>query len=640
MKRALLVLAALCLLPSLAHALPNAQGWCSAGAQYVTINGLLSTSQVQASYPSCLISVYIHGGGLATIYANGTASPTPLANPFQANTNGQWIFYASTARYDIQLSCAPGLICPGFPVTYSDVVLVDNTYNINQNIYVDGTLFANTAAGINAADLFIGASAGTIFVTLPGSYCDTTILLGSPHVLNFSTGTYIGNVAGADSNSTNVTWGIVGAGPNQSILQACPSSNADVITSQHFSTFTGGSNNYGVFRPFVQNIKLDGNSSTQSTSGYDIRLYGRAPFISNVIAVNCYSDCIYGEYGGSNSVTTEQQDIDSVIANTKIITANGNGITNKGMFRLINGIDITATTGWGIDTYSSIEAIHNANIYTGGATTGGLKTETGGAVVKMDGNISGGKWGIYVGASAAGPMDFNGTLSAASAISGSTCLEVHSSGIVWEGLMGSCQQGIVTSGASGFNHFKGYIANPGTTGVNFSGGDGGFSTYDLTMTLSVGQTDYTGSYSLTDRIFILPSGGTNHGYTQQYPSGAFTMGANNNTITLPTGTLGSYPEKVLTSGNPSDSVIQYVETGAGCATGTAVGNTCTTTVTWGHVFADTNYVAICTPIGITSGAGVPVITTRTVGGLVITTINVISGTAAQFGVFDCTGIHY
>jgi hypothetical protein len=634
LRRWLLALAVVALWPTLARAVPNTQGWCESGAQYVTINGLLSTTQVQASFPSCLVTVYVHGGGLATIYSSATFAP--LANPFTSSTNGQWQFYAANGRYDIQLS-GGGLATP---ITYSDVVLVDNTYDINNLIYLDGVLYPYTAAGINQADNALGTSAGTIVLTLPQAYCDAVVVLGNTHVLSFSPGLYQLNYAGSDSSSSNVTWGLNGAGPNQTIVQSCPGTNLDVITDRNFASLTGSSNNYGVFRPFITNLKIDGNSSTQTSSGYCIRLYGRAINISNVIAVNCYNDGIYGEYGGALAVTTEQQDIDALIANTKIITAGGNGITNKGAFRLINGIDITGTTGWGIDTFSSIEVLHNANIYTGSATTGAIKTETGGAIVKADGSFSGGKWGVYIGASAAGPMDFNGSIAAASSISGSACIEVHSSGIVWEGIASNCQQGIVTSSASSFNHFKGFISSPGTTGINFSAGDGGLSTFDLTMGLGSGVTDYTGAYSLTDRIHIIPSGGTNHGYTQQYPSGTFTMGANNNTVTVPTGTLGAFPENVLTSGNPADSVIQYIETGAGCATGTSVGNSCTTSLTWGHAFADTNYIAQCTPISVTSGAGTVAITTKSTTGLVITTTNVISGTAAQYGAFDCQGIHY
>lgn len=116
-----LILAAPLLAPSLAHANENAQGWCEDGAQVVVTSGLNSTTQVQASYPQCTITVFVHGGGLATIYSDNGGPPTPLANPFVANTNGQWLFYAANGRYDVTMSGA------GFPqtVTYSDILLCD-----------------------------------------------------------------------------------------------------------------------------------------------------------------------------------------------------------------------------------------------------------------------------------------------------------------------------------------------------------------------------------------------------------------------------------------------------------------------------------------------------------------------------------
>lgn len=94
---------------------PNAQGWCEDGAQNVITSGLTSSSTVQGSFPQCTVTISIHGGGLATIYSND--SGTPLANPFTANTNGQWQFFALTGAYDIALSGA------GFPttITYLEV---------------------------------------------------------------------------------------------------------------------------------------------------------------------------------------------------------------------------------------------------------------------------------------------------------------------------------------------------------------------------------------------------------------------------------------------------------------------------------------------------------------------------------------
>lgn len=118
MKRFLYLLPLLLLsaLPARAQ-LANARGWCEDGAQVVVTSGLSSSTTVQASYPSCTISVSVHGGGAATIFSDGAS--TPLSNPFTSQTNGQWIFYAANGEYDITMT-GGGLPSP---VTYSDVFI-------------------------------------------------------------------------------------------------------------------------------------------------------------------------------------------------------------------------------------------------------------------------------------------------------------------------------------------------------------------------------------------------------------------------------------------------------------------------------------------------------------------------------------
>jgi hypothetical protein len=104
-----------------AHATNEAaHGWCEDGNQQVILSGLMSTTLAQESFPQCTIYVYNHGGGLATIYSD--ENNTPLANPFTANTNGQWIFYANDGRYDVNMSGGTPIAFPG-PVTISDITL-------------------------------------------------------------------------------------------------------------------------------------------------------------------------------------------------------------------------------------------------------------------------------------------------------------------------------------------------------------------------------------------------------------------------------------------------------------------------------------------------------------------------------------
>jgi hypothetical protein len=99
------------------------QGWCEAGAQTVVLSGLQSSTNVQASYPQCLVTVNIHGGSAATIFSD--ASGTPLANPFAAQTNGQWQFYVATnTAVDVITSANPAVPQDfGMPTTtYSNII--------------------------------------------------------------------------------------------------------------------------------------------------------------------------------------------------------------------------------------------------------------------------------------------------------------------------------------------------------------------------------------------------------------------------------------------------------------------------------------------------------------------------------------
>src|SRR5271154_2208652 len=114
-------LVSLCAVSSRAQNVAS-RGWCETGNTPVITSGLTSVTLVQVSYPQCTVTVFIHGGGLATVFAD--SSGTPLSNPFTAQLNGQWIFYGTSGQHvDVQLS--GGLPFPGFPtpVTLSDIVI-------------------------------------------------------------------------------------------------------------------------------------------------------------------------------------------------------------------------------------------------------------------------------------------------------------------------------------------------------------------------------------------------------------------------------------------------------------------------------------------------------------------------------------
>lgn len=116
MKIALILL----LIPLCLQARQRTFGWCEQGGQTVTVGGQTSSpsTPIQRSYPNCTVTVYFTGTTtLATLYSNDNG--TPLSNPFTANSNGYWFFYADASRYDVRFS---GSNIPT-PITEGDIAV-------------------------------------------------------------------------------------------------------------------------------------------------------------------------------------------------------------------------------------------------------------------------------------------------------------------------------------------------------------------------------------------------------------------------------------------------------------------------------------------------------------------------------------
>lgn len=98
--------------------------WCEDGGQKVSLQGLHSTTTVQASIPSCTVIVYNAGTtSPAAIFSDALSTPTPKANPFTALTNGKIEFFAPAACYDVVTS---GGVSPNTfpaPITYFGVCI-------------------------------------------------------------------------------------------------------------------------------------------------------------------------------------------------------------------------------------------------------------------------------------------------------------------------------------------------------------------------------------------------------------------------------------------------------------------------------------------------------------------------------------
>lgn len=97
------------------------QGFCEVGGIKVTISGSSSTNTVQGSYPRCLVTVYLTGTATkASIFSD--IGGTVLANPFTANINASWLFYAlNDAAVDVVLNGGTPIAFPA-PYTIVDVI--------------------------------------------------------------------------------------------------------------------------------------------------------------------------------------------------------------------------------------------------------------------------------------------------------------------------------------------------------------------------------------------------------------------------------------------------------------------------------------------------------------------------------------
>jgi len=165
----------------------SAQGYAQQGGTLVVTSGLSSTTEVEGSFPGCLVTVSLHAGGAAAIFSDNGI--TPLANPFVADVSGKWQFYAANNRYDITLSDSLGS-GPLSPILISDVLLNDpagGAGTVNSVFGRAGTIIAqtgdyNVGQVTGAAPLVSPALTGTPTAPTPIAADNTTKLATTAYV--------------------------------------------------------------------------------------------------------------------------------------------------------------------------------------------------------------------------------------------------------------------------------------------------------------------------------------------------------------------------------------------------------------------------------------------------------------------------
>lgn len=189
------------------------QGYVERGGENVSTDGRVSTTEVQRSFPLATVTVFNAGTVvLATIFS--TELGAPLANPFVADTDGHWGFWADQARYDVQFS--GGGISSPYTVFNLETIIAAGLVDPGSNGFL-----ARTAPGVLAARTFLGTTSAIIVTNGDGSgnpvinldvgldFSGKTISGGTfiaPSIANFSNAihSHADVVGGGQLNATNV----------------------------------------------------------------------------------------------------------------------------------------------------------------------------------------------------------------------------------------------------------------------------------------------------------------------------------------------------------------------------------------------------------------------------------------------------
>lgn len=189
------------------------QGYVERGGENVTTDGRVSTTDVQRSFPSATVSVFNAGTViLATIFS--TELGVPLPNPFIADTDGHWGFWADQARYDVQFSGA-GITSPYSLFNLETVIaagLVDPGSNGILARIAPNTLAARTILGTTSAiTVLFGDGSGNPTLNLDTglNFAGKTISGGTyiaPGISSFVNAlhTHADAIGGGQLNATNV----------------------------------------------------------------------------------------------------------------------------------------------------------------------------------------------------------------------------------------------------------------------------------------------------------------------------------------------------------------------------------------------------------------------------------------------------
>jgi len=407
------------------------QGYVERGGENVTTDGRVSTTDVQRSFPGATVTVY-DAGTLTPSTIFSTEAGAPLANPFTADTDGHWGFWANQARYDVKFSGA-GITTPYTLFNLETVIaagLVDPGSNGILARIAPNTLAARTILGTTSA------------ITVSNGDGSANPVINLDSGLNFSGktitgGTYLAPIIASFINAQHTHQDAVGGGQ----LNATSVFNAGTVPVARLPLMVGASGIANgvsglVPQPNIGDqgnfLRGDGVWATAGGGG------GGTPGGANTTVQ--YNNA--GAFGGVSGATSDGTNITFGSTNlratrpriiTSIDDTNGNeviGLISTGS--AINEISITnaasgghpviSATGGGTDINIALTP-KGAGIIT---TTGNLQiTNNAPQIVLIDANdsktvrisLNGANWAFINDTAGATPINIDTTTSAVTLVS-------------------------------------------------------------------------------------------------------------------------------------------------------------------------------------------------------------------------------
>lgn len=189
-------------------------GYCTLGATVSSTSGLKSSNFLQGVIPQCKVTVYLTGTLTpATIYSN--AGSGSLTNPFTANVNGSWLFFAAEGQgYDVVMSGGFQPNAYPYPVTLTDLMVGGGSGGgVTVCAPSNAIQIANTGATNLTCDSEITENTATHSIYVGGPVTGNSVSIGAlnpmPSSWNLDTTTpltAINSMTGAGSPSQVWTW--------------------------------------------------------------------------------------------------------------------------------------------------------------------------------------------------------------------------------------------------------------------------------------------------------------------------------------------------------------------------------------------------------------------------------------------------